>query len=183
MRGGQTAQIEFRLRSQPVYEVAGVVTGIAPEQRGANIEFVNRSGDPVTDTVRFNSDDASFNARLPAGTYTVRATSFNRQGRSAQAARTVGYRLGFTINPRGPLMFNWVPQADLADKLRPSYLPEGPVGNPLMTLPRYWPYQVRDALDAVRITGKDAAAYAQQNKPTEMAYYNIVCAGTDGPIQ
>ncbi len=89
VRGGQTVQIEFRLRSQPVYEVAGFVTGTAPEQRGANLEFVNRSGDPLAANVRFNPDDASFSARLPGGTYTVRATSFNRQGPAARASATI----------------------------------------------------------------------------------------------
>lgn len=89
VRGGQSVQLDFRLRSQLVYEVAGSVTGIAPEQRGANIEFLNRSGDPVSGNVRFNPDDASFSARLPAGTYTVRATSFNRQGPAARASATI----------------------------------------------------------------------------------------------
>lgn len=89
VRGGQTVQIEFRLRAQPVYEVAGVVTGIATEQRGANLEFVNRSGDPLAANVRFNPDDASFSARLPSGTYTVRATSFNRQGPASRASATI----------------------------------------------------------------------------------------------
>ena len=103
--------------------------------------------------------------------------------RSAQAARALGYRLGFTINPRGPLMFNWVPLADSADKFRPSYFPEGPVEDPLMTLPRYWPGQVLPNLDAVRIMGDEAASLARQNKATEMAYYDIVCAGTHGPIE
>ena len=103
--------------------------------------------------------------------------------RSAQTARALGYRLGFTINPRGPLMFNWVPLADSADKFRPSYVPEGPLEDPLMTLPRYWPDQVIPNIDAVRVMGEEAASLAQQNKATEMAYYDSVCAGTYGPIE
>jgi hypothetical protein len=89
VRGGQTVQIEFRLRSQPVYEVAGFVTGIAPEQRGASIQFLSRSGDPLPANVRLNPDDASFSARLPAGTYTLRATSFNPPGPAARASATI----------------------------------------------------------------------------------------------
>ncbi len=89
VRGGQTVQIEFRMRLQPVYEVAGFVTGIAPDQRGANIEFVNRSGDSLASNVRFNPEDASFSARLPGGTYTARATSFNRQGPASKASATI----------------------------------------------------------------------------------------------
>ena len=80
-------------------------------------------------------------------------------------------------------MFNWVPLSEAVDKFRPSYFPEGSVDDPLMTLPRYWPHQVLLNLDAVRLMGEEAAAFAEQNKATEMAYYDIVCAGTYGPMQ
>ncbi len=102
--------------------------------------------------------------------------------RGAEIAREVGYRLGFTVNPRGPFMYNWVPQGDSADPRRPSYIPEGPVNDPRMTLPRYWPYQVLSNLDSIRIMGNEAAAYAEQNKAIELEYYDIVCAPTYGPI-
>lgn len=102
--------------------------------------------------------------------------------RPAQIARELGYRLGFTFNPRGPVMFNWVLLADSVDSFRPSYQPEGPVGDPLMTLPRYWPYQVHNVLDSVRLLGEESADYAQQNKLTELEYYEIVCASKYGSI-
>ena len=102
--------------------------------------------------------------------------------RPVQIARRLGYRLGFTVNPRGPIMFNWVPLADAPDPARPDWLAEGSVNDPRMTLPRYWPSQVIENLDKVRVMGEDAAAYAQQNKATELEYYDIVCAPTYGPI-
>ena len=102
--------------------------------------------------------------------------------RPVQFARKFGYQLGFTINPRGPLMYNWIPQSDASDTARPAYIPEGPAGDPLMTLPRYWDTDVRSHLDDVRVIGKDAAAYAEQNKATELEYYDIMCAPTLGPI-
>lgn len=102
--------------------------------------------------------------------------------RPVEMARDLGYRLGFTINSRGPVMFNWIPLANKEDPKRPSYQPEGEVSDPLMTLPRYWPYEVLDQLDEVRLTGREAAAYAQENKAVEMEYYEIVCAPTYGPI-
>ncbi len=102
--------------------------------------------------------------------------------RPVQFARKFGYQLGFTINDRGPLMYNWVPLADKQDPARPLDIPEGPVHDPLMTLPRYWPYQVLSSLDQVRQIGNDAAAYAEQNKATELAYYDIACAPKLGPI-
>ena len=51
-----------------------------------------------------------------------------------------------------------------------------------MTLPRYWPSQVRDQLDQVRLTGKEAVFYAEQNKKVELEYYDIVCAPEYGEI-
>ncbi len=84
--------------------------------------------------------------------------------RPVQFARKYGYRLGFTINPRGPVMYDWVPLADQQDPKRPLYLPEGPVNDPRMVLPRYWPQQVIPNLDTVRVIGEQAAAYAEQNK-------------------
>ncbi len=102
--------------------------------------------------------------------------------RAVQLAREAGYQLGFTVNPRGPLMFNWIPQADVQDPNRPAYIPEGPAGDPLLTLPRYWDKDARAHLDTVRRIGKEAAAYAEQHRATEIEYYNIVCAPTYGPL-
>ena len=102
--------------------------------------------------------------------------------RPAQAARQYGYRLGFTINPRGALMFNWIPLSDNPDPRRPSYLPEGAVNDPLMVLPRFWSYDAGKHIDEVRLIGQEAAAYAEANKATELEYYDIVCAPTYGPI-
>jgi len=109
----------------------------------------------------------------PGGNFGVRPVQFARQ---------YGYRLGFTINPRGPVMYNWIPLADQADPSRPAYLPEGYVNDPRMVIPRYWPYQVRSELDNVRNIGKEAAEYAEQNKATELEYYDIVCAPTMGAL-
>ena len=67
----------------------------------------------------------------PGGNFGVRPVEF---------ARRYGYRIGFTINPRGPIMYNWVPLADQTDPARPIYLAEGYVNDPRMVLPRYWPY-------------------------------------------
>ena len=109
----------------------------------------------------------------PGGNFGVRPVQF---------AREYGYRLGFTINPRGPVMYNWIPLADQPDPARPAYLPEGYVNDPRMVIPRYWPYQVQANLDTVRNIGKEAAAYAEQNKATELEYYDIVCAPVLGQL-
>lgn len=102
--------------------------------------------------------------------------------RPVQIAREYGYRLGFTINPRGPVMYNWIPLADQSDPARPAYLPEGYVNDPRMVIPRYWPYQVASNIDVVRQIGNEAATYAEQNKAIELEYYDILCAPTYGAI-
>jgi len=102
--------------------------------------------------------------------------------RPVTAARQLGYQLGFTANARGPVMYNWVPLAEAVDPARPSYLPEGPIRDPLMTLPRYAAEQVVDSIDSVRSMGKEAAAYAAASKVEELAYYETVCRPTFGPI-
>lgn len=102
--------------------------------------------------------------------------------RPVTAARQLGYQLGFTSNARGPVMYNWIPLADQPDPLRSTYLPEGPVNDPLMTLPRYSPDQVLDSMDSVRIIGETAAAYALENKSTELEYYESECREKFGPI-
>lgn len=102
--------------------------------------------------------------------------------RPVEAARQYGYKLGFTINPRGPLMFNWIPLADAEDPMRPSYIPDGPEADPLMTLPRYWDTDARAHLDTVRNISDAAAAYAEKNKATELEYYDIMCVSTYGKL-
>jgi hypothetical protein len=101
---------------------------------------------------------------------------------SVALARQSGYRLGFTTNPRGPLMFNWVPLADSGDPKRDTWIPEGPVNDPLMVLPRYWDTDAAIHLKDVIQIGLDAATYAQANKPAEMNYYANICSSTYGPI-
>ena len=102
--------------------------------------------------------------------------------RPVQIARELGYRVGFTTHPRGPVMFNWVPLADQNDPGRPFYVAENYVNDPRLVLPRYWPTQVIANLDTVRVIGEQAAAYAQQNRAVELEYYDIVCAPTFGEI-
>ena len=79
-------------------------------------------------------------------------------------------------------MYNWIPQADAYNASNPYAIPETPTGNPLMTIPRYADINARGELDNVRQISEQAAAYAEQNKATELEYYDIVCAPTYGPI-
>jgi hypothetical protein len=102
--------------------------------------------------------------------------------RAVEIGTELGYKLGFTVNPRGPVMYNWIPQADTFNASNPLAIPETPAGNPLMTIPRYMDINARDNLDTVRVIGEEALAFAEQNKAIELEYYDIVCATTYGVI-
>ena len=102
--------------------------------------------------------------------------------RPIEAARQLKYRIGITQNPRGPIMFNWVPLADDFDPERPNLIPEGRIVDPLMTLPAYPAEEALLAIDTARAIGNQAAAYAEENKAAELGYYNIVCADEYGPM-
>lgn len=109
----------------------------------------------------------------PGGGFSKRAVEIGTQ---------LGYKLGFTVNQRGPVMYNWIPQADAFNASNPLAIPETPAGNPLMTIPRYWSASVRQNIDAVRVIGEEAKLFAEQNKAIELEYYDIVCAQTYGQI-
>lgn len=109
----------------------------------------------------------------PGGSFTQKAVDI---------ARELGYKLGFTINPRGPVMFNWIPLSDNKDPMRPSYLPEGTINDPLMVLPRYWSTDADSRLDEVTKIGDAATAEAAANRDTELLYYDIMCKDKLGPI-
>lgn len=109
----------------------------------------------------------------PGGGFTAKA---------AELAVEAGYRLGFTTNPRGPVMYNWIPQAENRSDGHPLWLPEIPAGNPLMTLPRYWSIDAAYRIDDVIAIGDEAAVEAEENKEQELIYYDVMCKPLTGEI-
>ncbi len=79
-------------------------------------------------------------------------------------------------------MFNWVPLSDNKDPMRPSYMPEGQMADPLLVLPRYFSTDADYHFDEVINIGDAAAAEAAANRDTELLYYDIMCKDTLGPI-
>ncbi len=154
------------------YQAHGVVHNI-PMSDSSTDEFLTGELQGSLDNMQRNFHKTPIAIIWPGGGFGVRPVEF---------ARKFGYQLGFTVNPRGPLMFNWVPQADAQDPTLPLAIPEGPVNDPLMTLPRYWDTDARAHIDQVRQISNEAAAYAEQQKPDELAYYDAVCAPNYGPM-
>jgi hypothetical protein len=59
--------------------------------------------------------------------------------RPVEAARQLRFKMGFTLNARGPIMYNWVPLAHEFDPQRPTFIPEADIDDALLTLPTYSP--------------------------------------------
>ena len=154
------------------YEAHGYVHNI-PISEGSTDEFITAEMGGAISSIQKYMNKTPIAYIWPGGGFTKRAVEIGTQ---------LGYKLGFTVNPRGPVMYNWVPQADTFNDDNPYAIPETPAGNPLMTLPRYTDIDAGNHLDEVRVIGQEAAAYAEQNKAVELEYYDIVCAPTMGPI-
>jgi hypothetical protein len=72
---GQQAEADFSLRAQPLFTVSGTVAGYPPGT-GVGIQFKNKSGERLSVPVQFQSLSGEFQAKLPAGSYTVHATAY-----------------------------------------------------------------------------------------------------------
>ena len=84
-----------------------------------------------------------------------------------QIAREAGFELGFTIQSRGPLLFNWIPQGEQ----------ERAYNDPLMLLPRYWDTAALLNLEQAAQIGDAAQAFAKDNYAAEAAWYRQNCGG------
>lgn len=102
--------------------------------------------------------------------------------RPIEIAKETGYQVGFTVNPRGPVMYNWIPLLDEDDPTRPSFLKDGNQ-DPLFVIPRYWNTDASQHIDTVRQIGKAAQDYIYANRETEITYYNRVCEPNLGPLR
>lgn len=157
--------------------------------------FVNHQARGVTSDVFLTDDVAkTIIARELQGSLTGFANNFNKTPNSiiwpngafgirpVEAARQLRFRLGFTQNPRGPIMYSWIPLADVIDPERPNWIPEGRINDPVMTIPVYSPQEAFNAIDIVRSIGETAANYILSNKAVEHEYYKIVCEEEYGPM-
>ncbi|HHB90676.1 MAG TPA: polysaccharide deacetylase family protein [Anaerolineae bacterium] len=86
---------------------------------------------------------------------------------AVRVAREAGYRIGFTIIPNGPIMFNWIPLQKA----------ERQMGDPLLLLPRYHANSVKEQLPIAVEIGEKAKAQALAHYPQEAAWYREHCGG------
>ncbi|HNN13933.1 MAG TPA: polysaccharide deacetylase family protein [Anaerolineales bacterium] len=154
------------------YQAHGYIHN-TPITEGSTDEYITSEMSGVIGTLQKYMNKTPVAYIWPGGGFSKRAAEIGTQ---------LGYKLGFTVNPRGPVMYNWVPQADTVNDANPYAIPETPAGNPLMTLPRYWSPDAIDNIDTVRTIGNEAAEFAEQNKAVELEYYDIVCSPIYGPL-
>jgi hypothetical protein len=88
---------------------------------------------------------------------------------AVEMAREAGFKVGFTIFSRGPVLFNWIPQGEK----------EASMDDPLMVLPRYWSTAADVALISALEVSEAAKKDAEAVKEAELYYYNTYC----GPLE
>lgn len=84
---------------------------------------------------------------------------------SVQMAREAGYKIGFTVYSRGPLMYNWIPLGAT----------EGKMQDPLMVLPRFWSSTAGLYLERAAEISLSAKEFAKQNQSKEYIWYQSYC--------
>ena len=97
----------------------------------------------------------------PGGNFTEEAVTI---------AREAGFKLGFTVYSRGPLMFNWIPQGE----------EESTVSDSLMVLPRYWSIEGVIALEKALEISEAARLDAESVRDAELRYWETYCQSYSG---
>ncbi len=88
--------------------------------------------------------------------------------KTVEVAREAGYKLGFTVFARGPLLFNWIPLGK----------EERAMEDPLLVLPRYWGSRgIIEQIGKAAAIGDEARAHAAVHFDQEAAYYRAHCGG------
>lgn len=85
---------------------------------------------------------------------------------SVQMAREAGYKVGFTVYSRGPIMYNWIPLGATEKK----------VGDPLLVLPRFWSSSATINLENAIEISELAQKFAEENKKKEELWFQNYCS-------
>ncbi len=165
-------QVDLEKAGWVDHQAHGVVHNI-PMATGTTDAYATSELQGSIDAFKLHFGKSPIAIVWPGGLFTHNATLIARQ---------LGYQLGFTATPRGPVMFNWVPLDDAQDPARPSWPQDGYVNDPLLVIPRYWDTDAVKHINTVIQIGQQAADYANANKATELEYYDIVCAPKYGPL-
>ncbi len=72
LTAGQQQEVHFALKPQPVFKVSGVIRGYVANM-GVDLQIVDKLGEQLTVPIRFNQEGGTFESRVPAGDYTIRA--------------------------------------------------------------------------------------------------------------
>jgi peptidoglycan/xylan/chitin deacetylase (PgdA/CDA1 family) len=86
---------------------------------------------------------------------------------AVKIAREEGYHLGFTIQSRGPIMYNWIPLGE----------EEQAIQDPFMVLPRFWSTALGVSLDIGMQISLQAREDAISRYDDEATYFRQYCGG------
>lgn len=88
---GQKIELQFALKREPMFRVAGKVAGLPPGTY-ASFQWFDLTGGSLAFTIQFERQDSTFKAMAPSGTYLLRVTApdNNRHQLLAEQTITVG---------------------------------------------------------------------------------------------
>lgn len=86
---GARVEVNMTVNEVPAFNVSGRVVGASSESRGVSVEFKNDAGDDVGTAVGRREANSFMIIGVPAGTYRVRATVFQREGVPLVGSATV----------------------------------------------------------------------------------------------
>jgi hypothetical protein len=114
---GQQLNADFSVKPVPVFDVSGTATGFAAAQ-GLNLQFVTSNGDAQSFAFQFNADTGQFHAKVPRGSYVMRAVGPSMDEFPLTAELPVdingdmkGIQLVLTPKPAVPVNVQVVPTA------------------------------------------------------------------------
>jgi len=80
-------------------------------------------------------------------------------------AKEAGFKVGFTVFSRGPILYNWIPLGQ----------EEMTVTDPMMVLPRYWSIEGVNALEEALEVSEGARLEAESLRDQELNYLETYC--------
>ena len=69
---GQQQEVHFALKPQPVFKVSGLIRGYVANM-GVDLQIVDKLGEQLTVPIQLNPETGTFDTKVPAGDYTLRA--------------------------------------------------------------------------------------------------------------
>jgi hypothetical protein len=80
LTGGQQVMADFAIKLEPMYQVAGTVTGF-PAGAGVGLQFATKSGEVIPTPIDADLQTGKFHGAIPGGSYILQARGSDSAGR------------------------------------------------------------------------------------------------------